>query len=40
VASNGQTLASSEQYGAKQSANDAIASIKANASSATTEDET
>ena len=41
VASNGQTLASSEQYVAKQSAKDAIpASIKANAASATTEDET
>lgn len=39
VTSNGQTLASSEQYVAKQSAKDAIASIKANAASATTEDE-
>jgi len=40
VASNGQVLASSEQYVAKQSAKDAIASVKANAASATIEDET
>jgi uncharacterized protein YegP (UPF0339 family) len=40
VASNGQTLASSEQYAAKQSAKDTIASIQVNAASATVEDET
>lgn len=39
VASNGQTLASSEQYAAKQSAKDAIASIKRGAADAATDEE-
>lgn len=37
-ASNGQTLAHSEQYAAKQSARNAIDTIKAGASGATVED--
>ncbi|MEO7261380.1 MAG: DUF1508 domain-containing protein [Jatrophihabitantaceae bacterium] len=39
VASNGQTLASSEQYVAKQSAKDPIDSIKRGTAEAATEDE-
>ena len=39
VASNGQILASSEQYVAKQSAKDAIDSIKRGAADAAVEDE-
>ena len=39
VASNGQVLASSEQYVAKQSAKEAIDSIKRNAANATVDDE-
>ena len=39
VASNGQTLASSEQYVAKQSAKDAIDSIKRGAADAAVDDE-
>ncbi len=39
VASNGQVLASSEQYVAKQSAKDAIDSIKRSAAGATVEDD-
>ena len=39
VASNGQTLASSEQYVAKQSAKDAIDSIKRGAAGADVDDE-
>lgn len=39
VASNGQVLASSEQYVAKQSAKDAIDSIKRGAADAAVEDE-
>ena len=40
VASNGQTLASSEQYVAKQSAKDAIDSIKRGAAAASVDDQT
>ena len=39
VASNGQVLASSEQYTRKQSAQEAIDSIKRNAANATVDDE-
>ena len=39
VASNGQTLAHSEQYVAKQSAKEAIDSIKRNAGGADVDDE-
>lgn len=39
VASNGQVLASSEQYVAKQSAKDAIESIKRSAAGADVDDE-
>ncbi|MEO6503429.1 MAG: YegP family protein [Jatrophihabitantaceae bacterium] len=39
VASNGQVLASSEQYAAKQSAKDAIASIRRSAADAAADDD-
>lgn len=38
--SNGQTLAQSETYGSKASARSAIDSVKANAATATVEDDT
>lgn len=38
--SNGQTLATSETYVSKDSAKSAIATVKANASAATVEDDT
>jgi uncharacterized protein YegP (UPF0339 family) len=40
VASNGQTVATSEGYAQKQSAKDTIASIQANAAGASVEDNT
>jgi uncharacterized protein YegP (UPF0339 family) len=40
VASNGQTIATSETYTRKQSALDTIASIQKNASAATIDDQT